>query len=357
MKSRSLALRISGAIITLSVLSILCVAQDREKYGISAKAGGVNVVSGRVTLTRSGQNPQLLTSQDDLASGDVVNTGTNSQVEVLLNPGSYLRLTENSQFTMVNTSLSELEVKINRGSAIIEATGPENLRQYIPVETEQGRVAIVQRGIYRINALSGMTELLVRKGRVLVRNDPNFVVKDERIITFTGAKPEVAKLAGRQKDAFDEWSRERGQLLARSNVRVSPGLLHSYVSQQSALGWGLWTYSSRAGCYTFLPWYPWSSPYGRAYAYYEYRYGYRGEWADANRPYISNSPGNGTFGAGSPPVGTVGPNGGPRYGPSGNVGSSGSRSISSPSQSGSQAGRSDPDSGNRIVNKVRDPIN
>ena len=41
-------------------------AQNRERFGISAKAGGVNAVTGRVSVKRDGKPARLLTSQDDL---------------------------------------------------------------------------------------------------------------------------------------------------------------------------------------------------------------------------------------------------------------------------------------------------
>src|SRR5262245_66459533 len=106
-------------------------------------------------VKRTGQAPQLLTSQDDLQSGDVVNTTLGSQAEILLNPGTYLRLAEESEFEMVDNSLDNLLVKLNRGTAIIEATGPGGLELHIPIITEQKRMTIVRAGIYRINVRPG----------------------------------------------------------------------------------------------------------------------------------------------------------------------------------------------------------
>ncbi len=81
--------------------SVGALAQDREQYVISAKAGGVNLVSGDVTLKRRGEIQwQSLTSQVDLGSGDIVRTGATGRVEMLLNPGSYLRAAENSEFEL-----------------------------------------------------------------------------------------------------------------------------------------------------------------------------------------------------------------------------------------------------------------
>ena len=55
----------------LLALASLCQAQNREKYVISAKAGGINTVSGQVDVRRQGEKDwQALTAKDDLASGE-----------------------------------------------------------------------------------------------------------------------------------------------------------------------------------------------------------------------------------------------------------------------------------------------
>src|SRR5512141_281610 len=93
--------RMCGAFFLMASLTFVAAAQNRERFGISAKAGGVNAVSGQVMVKREGQAPQLMTSQDNLNSGDVVNTGYGSQAEILLNPGTYLRLGQKSEFQLV----------------------------------------------------------------------------------------------------------------------------------------------------------------------------------------------------------------------------------------------------------------
>src|ERR1044072_3953501 len=69
--------------------------QNREKFVISARAGGVNAVTGRATMLPHGNSEwQQLTIKEDLETGDVVRTGVDGRVEMLLNPGSYMRIGE-----------------------------------------------------------------------------------------------------------------------------------------------------------------------------------------------------------------------------------------------------------------------
>jgi len=64
---------------------------------------------------------------------------------------------------MVDNSLDNLLVRINKGTAIIEATGPDQIQLHVPIVTEQERMTIVRAGVYRINVTPGTTELFVRK--------------------------------------------------------------------------------------------------------------------------------------------------------------------------------------------------
>lgn len=357
MKSKSLSLLY--VILFTGLLVSVGNAQNRERFGISAKAGGVNSVSGSVMVKRAGQAPQLLTSQDDLASGDVVNTGLGSQAEILLNPGTYLRLAEESEFEMVDNSLDNLLVKLVKGSAIIEATGPGEVELRIPIITEQKRMTIVRAGIYRINVRPGITELFVRKGRMSLGSDRDDVIKSGKKVTFSSAGQSVAKLEKTETDQFDDWSKLRGQTLARANEKLSARTLNGYLASSTwgrldtSFGrWGLWTWSPFASCYTFLPfYYGWGSPYGRNYGLFApyYSYGYPGSNLRYYHPTVvtNSAPGNSGGSAGGPTWPTAG---GSSPGPSG--GSSISAPVSRP---GSQAGPRDPDSGSRSINRIRDP--
>jgi FecR protein len=323
-------------------------AQNRERHVISAKAGGVNSVNGRVMLSKTGLEPQLLTPQDDLAAGDTVTTSAGSQAEILLNPGSYLRLGENSVFTLADNSLDNLLITLKSGSAIIEATGPDDATFRINVATAHERLAIVRSGIYRINVTADSTELLVRKGRVLLSDGQ--LIKGGRKITFSSGSVLTAKLDKRDNDSFDLWSKQRAETLAQANTKLTNRVLNGYLSDNgwdlvfSRNRWGLWTYNWRFGCYTFLPfYYGWSSPYGNYYGnYFNFHYfrhrGLPGMPSSGGGVIVNNPP--------SP----RGSGGGPSVGPT-NPGTG-------PSGPTVQAPRTrDPDSAPRISGKPRDPIN
>lgn len=256
-------------------------AQVDEQYVISARAGGVNLVSGNVSATRRGSGQQqALTSGQNLESGDAVRTGAGGRVEVLLSPGAYLRAAENSEFELTDTALDTLRVRLISGSAVVEAAGADDARLFLEVATPQAKVTIDRKGLYRFNILpDGATEVLVRKGQVLVGGDHTAAVKvkdGKKATVVRGGEVAVVKFDKKEQDAFDSWSGQRAEQLASASRKLSRDrLASSYAGNRNSSLWGrggsrslggLWVYDPFFGYQTFSPFYHgWSSPYGHSY--------------------------------------------------------------------------------------------
>src|SRR4029453_17018809 len=186
--------------------AIFGLAQNREKFVISAKAGGINAVTGRAKVhLKGGADWQQLNVTDDLEAGDVVRTEVGGRVEMLLNPGSYLRLGENSEFELVNNALDNLELRLVRGTAIVEATGADDTELLINITTPHAKMAIVRRGLYRVNVVPGdATEVIVRKGRLLL-SDPDAKIKGGKKLIFSGNSYSGAQLPDAEKKDVDDF--------------------------------------------------------------------------------------------------------------------------------------------------------
>ncbi|HEY6806848.1 MAG TPA: FecR family protein [Pyrinomonadaceae bacterium] len=293
-------------------------AQNREKFVISAKAGGINAVTGQASMHTKGESTwQQLSVTDDLDAGDRVRTAADGRVEILLNPGSYLRLGGDSEVELSDNSLANLEVRLIRGTAIVEASGVEETQTLINISTPHAKLAIDKQGLYRLNVVpNDATELIVRKGRVIL-SDTHTKVKGGNKVVFSATTVSVAKLTDEEKDlekdvAIERWSKQRAEMLAKANSRLGRGTLNSaWASLNSeilllnAYGRnGFWLYNSRVGCYTFLPFgYSSYSPYGVSYPTTIYG-GYNGY-------YPGNRPNGGWSGGYSNPGGGSGSSSGP----------------------------------------------
>ena len=281
MRKASLGLFPILAAIALLVIPPTGFAQDpvsRNRFVISARAGGVNAVTGGATVRIHGKTEwELLTIKEDLQTGDSVKTGSDGRVEMLLNPGSFLRLGENSEFELTDSSLDNLEIRLLRGTAIVEATGADDSHLQINISTPHTKIAIVRRGLYRLNVVPGdNTELIVRKGRVML--DKTKIGGGNKVV-FSGDNFLVAKLqkADKQKvDSLDNWSEERADVIAEANQKIRRREVSAIMASArdrwfntafSAATPGFWYFSSRYNCYTFLPYYGgWGSPYGSSYS-------------------------------------------------------------------------------------------
>lgn len=267
---------------TISVLiSILTVQAQNEtrqnrnsEYVISARAGGLNLVAGMVSVQRRGAYAMIsIANGEMLENGDRLETGANSRAEILLNPGSYLRLGENSEIELTDSSLDSLRIKLNRGVAIIEAGGGSDKFAVIELQSNNAIILIDKKGVYRIENQtdSGFTLARTQKGRARVNGDEIKDGKEIKIVANGSA--EIAKFDKKVQDNFDLWSSSRAETIATENKKLSDqtvsGLYSRYrndtLSRNGRLG-GYWLYNPLFRSRTFLPFSAgWSSPYGYRY--------------------------------------------------------------------------------------------
>ncbi len=279
---REASIDLSRALLVVALLvgiPLLAPAQNREKFIISAKAGGVNAVTGRATVRGPGSTEwQQLLITENLDRGEVVKTGHDGRVEILLNPGSFMRIAENSEFELSDNSLENLEVRLTRGTAIMEITGADDSELLINISTPHTRMAIVRRGLYRVNVVPGdSTELIVRKGRVTLEGS-HTKIKGGHKVTFSDnngfSVAKLDKLEKKPTGSFEQWSKQRAETVAQVNRKIKLRDVNALLAGLNGYGLGfsgrmggMWVFSPRFGCYTFLPfYYGWGSPYGGAYA-------------------------------------------------------------------------------------------
>ncbi|MEP6818479.1 MAG: FecR family protein [bacterium] len=311
---------VSALVLALPLTSY---SQNREKFVISAKAGGVNAVTGRASMRPHGNTEwQQLTIKEDLEAGDVVKTGLDGRVEMLLNPGSYMRVGENSEFELADNSLENLEVRLIRGTAIVEVTGADDEELFIGITTPHTRMSIIRRGLYRVSVVPGdNTELIVRKGRVMLEGS-HTKVKGGNKVVFSANSFSVAKLENADKknwDPLERWSKDRAETLAKANSRLSARTLTAFASSfRDDWSWplwgrhsGFWLFNPGIGCYTLFPFgYGWQSPYGPTYGRFYYFDGYCcGRGPSLGSPIVFGN------GGGSPTTGSGSGGGVPTYNP------------------------------------------
>lgn len=249
------------------------VSTTPQNYVISAKAGGVNFVEGTVTVTRATGKSGYLMKNDTLEVGDKVTTANNSKAEILLNPGSYIRLGSNSEFEFITTSLDDLKLKLTAGSAMLEVFANNDFS--VEVHAQNSKFYLVQSGVYRIDATGPIARIEVWEGKAQVGDANPKIVKDGRAASVYGSTVTVAKFERDENDVLESWSKTRARELAKINARLEKRSLRStLISSYHSNLWnlynsfGLWIYDASFSGHCFFPFGGgWRSPYGYFYGW------------------------------------------------------------------------------------------
>ncbi|MGH9825735.1 MAG: FecR domain-containing protein, partial [Blastocatellia bacterium] len=185
---------------------------NSRQFLVSARAGGVNVADGDVTVKKDQADWQMVVVGDNLDAGQRLRTGPDSRAEILLNPGSYLRANENSELAFDSVALDDLKVRLIQGSVIVEATAVKGLdTRLLTVVTADSSFDIRRAGIYRFSvSANGKAQAEVFKGRLTVDGTE---VKDGKKVDVDGATPLVSAFDSKDLDSFEVWSKDRAKSL------------------------------------------------------------------------------------------------------------------------------------------------
>jgi hypothetical protein len=218
----------------------------------SPKAGFVNAIYGDV-------NVRLL---DTVKSDQPVQTGPASYVELLLRPGAFMRMDENSSIVFESTSANDVVVRVVTGSILIESIVPETR---LPIRVHVGgiKTLIAARGLYRFTSdTASVIDGVLRIG------------KDGEAV-FDGMQVKIADKVYETTDlkedgnpsGLDQWSAQRSQLLTKANFLDdygdSPPNFFLFLTDRSYNA--AWIYSPLINGITFIPQLTRESYYGNSF--------------------------------------------------------------------------------------------
>lgn len=229
------------------------------QHVVGAKAGFVNQVVGQSSLKVG----------DQIAESASIQTGADDKLEILLNPGSFLRLGSNSEARLLNVQLTSIVIELTRGEALIETA---NVDRKHPITVLSGglHVRLTDNGLYRF-----MPDVVtVLAGKLALDGSPKAIKRNWQARIVGGAL-ERTKLTAVARNSLDDWSRGRSADLAKANALA----VRSYAGH--GLSPNSWVYSGPMGAYTFFPRSMFRSPYG--YTYYSWFQFFDNPWLDDRR--------------------------------------------------------------------------
>lgn len=243
----------AGSCFLAALLSLPAWGTNTDK-GRQAMPGTLNYVEGQASI-----GDQTLTSKEvgttDLENGQTLETG-NGKAEILLTPGVYLRLGSDSAVKMVSTNLTDTQVALNHGEAMLEVDElyKEN---NIHISQPGADTRVLKTGLYDFDATT--QHVRVFDGKAMVSSDDRYTaVKKGHEVTLNAPKIKAAGFNKKEvtKNDLYRWSSLRSEYLSEANVDEAQVLYANgwYGPGWWGPGWGAgWYWDPWFGGFTFMP--------------------------------------------------------------------------------------------------------
>ncbi len=226
----------------------------------SAHSGTVHYFEGDVSI-----EGQVLVAKParfpELKLQEVLRTGQ-GRAELLLTPGVFLRVAENSAVRMLDNRLLSTRVEVVSGSAMVESEDPRMSIKDSPVTLvyRDYEVRMVKHGLVEVNA--DPAEVKVFKGEAEVSAAANrAVIKEGRLVPLAAGLV-AEKFDAKTADDLYLWARDRSESLSAANMASARSISSSYADGGRSWNGG-WYYNPHMSMFTYVPAQgSYSSPFG-----------------------------------------------------------------------------------------------
>jgi hypothetical protein len=238
----------------------------------NALPGTLNYIEGQASVGDQQLDPKSVGSVE-LQPGQTLTTG-NGKAEILLTPGVFLRVGDNSTVKIVSSNLTNTEADLTKGQATVEVA---EIHQYnsLRVGEDGASTQMLKNGLYAFDADHAQVHVL--KGEALVQdNDQNVKVKAGHELDLNqSGQLKATKFDKKAYESSDlyRFSDLRSEYLAEANVDVAR---QHYAGGPGWYGPG-WYWDPWFWSYTWLP--------GDGIFYSPFGWGYYSPWLVGYAPY------------------------------------------------------------------------
>ncbi len=232
-------------LIAMATSIILAAALSAPAFGANpARPGTINYVEGQVSIAGQPLDAQAIGSAE-LQPGQSLDTQI-GKAEILLTPGAFFRLGDNSSVTMISPSLTDMELRLDKGRAMVEIAElhPQN---NLMIVQDGDTVRLSKTGLYEFD--SDNDQVRVYEGQADVRHmDRDIEVKSKHQVALganASLKPE--KFDTKQADDLYNWSSLRSSYVAEANVDRA-----QVYAMGNWYGSG-WDWDPYFGTYAYIP--------------------------------------------------------------------------------------------------------
>lgn len=251
----STARRILSSTVLITFAAALCSAQNIAP----SRSGTVQYFDGSVTI-----DGVALVSQtarfSELKEKSVLHTGL-GRAEIMLTPGVFLRVAENSSVRMIDSRLISTRVELISGSAMLESDDPGTSVKdpAVTIIYKNFEAQAVKLAAFEITSDPGQVRVFKGEARV-AGNGTSVNVKDGNLINLNTTMA-TARFDVKAIDDLYVWSRDRSAYLSAASMSSAKSLGSAFAMGNSA--WnpnnmyggftGGWYYNRYLGMYTFMP--------------------------------------------------------------------------------------------------------
>jgi hypothetical protein len=262
---------ISTAVILVAMAATMCSAQNV----ISAHSGTLHYFEGDVSV--DGAPVQSQAGRFSEIKEQSVLLTARGRAELLLTPGVFLRVGENSAIRMLDNRLVSTRLEVLSGTVIVESDDPQMSVKDAPVALiyKDYVIRLVRHGLVEIS--SEPANMRVYKGEAVVEitragaTGDHATVKEGRALSFSTAFL-TEKFDDKVGDDLYLWARDRSQSLSAANMSSALSLSSNGNGEVSGYrsgygsgsgSWsGGWYFNPSFSMYTFVPaggtfWNPW----------------------------------------------------------------------------------------------------
>lgn len=219
---------------------------------ISARAGMINVADGDVYIVDGkGGEPQRVEPKPseliEVKEGQILRTAE-GRSEVLLTPGAFLRMGEESSFKLIGNRLSDVRLDVLTGSVLVEVV--ELLEgNSLTILTKDATASVVKPGIYRFDAEPGRVRVYQGEVKVEIAGVPQ-TLKGSRELVAAAGSWSPAKFDDKEGDPLFRWAKRRSGYIAMANVSAARTAKDSFSCGSRC---GMWAFNPYFGFATYLP--------------------------------------------------------------------------------------------------------
>jgi hypothetical protein len=234
-----------GSLLLTSCMTFAAWGQTQNS--LPAQPGSINYVEDQAALDGQALSASSVGTAQ-LQKGQALTTQT-GKVEVLLTPGVFLRVGDNSAVKMISPDLANTEVEIDKGEAMVEVADISK-NNNIRIDENGAYSQLLKKGLYDFDANQNQIRVFSGKAEVHANNQKVDLGDNHEVALNSGGKLKSESFDTKQYagDLY-RWSGLRSGYLAEADADTA----RLYVSGGPGWAGAGWYWDPWFGAYTFVP--------------------------------------------------------------------------------------------------------